>query len=297
MQSRDYDALVLDLDGTLLDEQSAIPAANKLALARAQAHGVRVMVATGRSSISAHPLLEELALDGPSVVFNGAALYDPRSRRMLEERVLSQRTLERVLAWGRARRLMMVVMCADRKLATIPRDECERDALRGMTALEFVAPEELDAEFVIRVTLFSRDYAHCNELERALEAAVGQPVYLTSFPLSVLASHRDSPMHVVDVHPPCRGKAEALRLLSEHHAIPPERVVAVGDATNDIPMFQAAGLSVCMASGMEEALAAAQRVIGGNETSAIADLIEELFLSRPPRAPSRPAVSSTPREA
>ena len=81
-----------------------------------------------------------------------------------------------------------------------------------------------------------------------------------------------------DVHPPCRGKAEALRLLEERYQIPPARVVAVGDATNDVPMLEAAGLAIAMESSMPEALAHADRVIGGCESDAIGELVEELFL-------------------
>jgi hydroxymethylpyrimidine pyrophosphatase-like HAD family hydrolase len=88
---------------------------------------------------------------------------------------------------------------------------------------------------------------------------------------------------VLDIHPPCRGKGEALRVLEELYGIPAARVVAVGDATNDIPMFELAGLSVAMENSMGEALAVAQRVIGSNNGPAIAELVEELFL-----APARP---------
>ena len=107
----------------------------------------------------------------------------------------------------------------------------------------------------------------------------GLPLYLTSFPLDALASHRTSPLQVVDVHPPCRGKAEAVRVLWEHYGIPAQRVIAIGDATNDLPMFAAAGLSVSMENGMSEARAAAQRLIGHNNSPAIAELVEELLLA------------------
>jgi Cof subfamily protein (haloacid dehalogenase superfamily) len=276
---RSYDALVLDLDGTLLDEAGAIHPRNREALSAASAEGVRIMVATGRSSISAHPILEELSLETPAVVFNGAALYSARERRMLEERVLSNRTLTRALALGRSRDWLTVLMCADRKLALAPRDEVEAHALSLMTALRLVPREDLTAEFVVRVTFFARQHDRCEDFGREVEREIDQPVYLTNFPLAILPSHRSNPMHVVDVHPPCRGKAEALRILEEHYGIPAARVVAVGDATNDIPLFEAAGLSIAMGDGMAEARAAARRVIGGHDTAAIADLVEELFLA------------------
>jgi Cof subfamily protein (haloacid dehalogenase superfamily) len=279
MVNRLYDALVLDLDGTLLDERSQIHPENRAALEAAVAAGARVMIATGRSSLSAHPVLESLDLDTPAIVFNGAGLYSARDRRMIEERILSKRSLQRTLAFGAARGLSTVVMRADAKFATRPRDACEESALALMTGLQFVERDALEVEFAMRVTLFSRDHAESGAFGAEVGQAVDQPLYLTHFPLSVLASHRESPLHVVDVQPPCRGKAEAMRVLEEHYGIPPARVVAVGDATNDLEMFAAAGLSVAMGDGMQEARDAARRVIGGQNSTAIAELVEELFLA------------------
>ncbi len=72
--------------------------------------------------------------------------------------------------------------------------------------------------------------------------------------------------------------------LEELYGIPEHRVVAVGDATNDIPMLESAGLAVAMGDGMEEARAVAHRVIGGHDSTAIAELVDELFLAQPTSA-------------
>jgi Cof subfamily protein (haloacid dehalogenase superfamily) len=285
MTNRRYDALVLDLDGTLLDESSSIHPENRSALHAARDAGVRIMIATGRSSISAHPVLESLEIDTPAIVFNGAGLYSATERRMLEERILSKRTLQRALEYGARRDFSTVVMRADAKFATAPRDECEEAALALMTGLQVVDRASLDVEFAIRVTLFSREHAASEAFGSEVESAIDQPLYLTHFPLNALPSHRSSPLHVVDVQPPCRGKAEALRVLEELYGIPRSRVAAVGDATNDLPMFAAAGFSAAMGDGMPEARRAAQRVIGGQNSTTIAELIEELFLA--PRAVER----------
>jgi len=260
MPTRDYDALLLDLDGTLLDDQSLLPARTNEALRAASAQGVRVMVATGRSNLSAHEVLVELG------------------RRLLEERTLANRTLQRTLEFAAQHGHLPVVMCADRKLALAPRDAAEEAALALMTGLQIVGREELQAEYVMRVTLFSRSHVRSEHFAAELELSVALPLYTTHFPLNALASHRASPLHVLDVHPPCRGKGEALRVLEELYGVPPPRVVAVGDATNDIPMFELAGLSVAMENSMSEARLAAQRVIGWNNGPAIAELVEELFL-------------------
>ena len=275
----DHDALLLDLDGTLLNSENHVHPSNLDALQRAQERGVRVMVVTGRSKVAALPVLEELGLDTLAVLFNGAAVYCPRERRLVEERTFSRRTLADLHAYGRQFEDLTLVMCADHKYALEPRSALEARSLEGLEGLQLVDRSALEVDHTIRVTFLS-DRLETSALHAAeIESAVPHPLYLTHFPLSILPLHRASKMHAVDVHPPCRGKAEALRVLHETYGIPAARVVAVGDASNDAPMLRAAGLSVAMANAMPETLQSADRVIGHHDTAAIAELVEELFLA------------------
>jgi hypothetical protein len=278
MSQRAYDAILVDLDGTLLDESSRIPPRTIEALRAAEARGVRVMIATGRSTISTRPVVLELGVTTPALVFNGAGLWDPASDRMLEERVLGPRTLERALEFGRTRDLLTVLMASDRKYASEPRTPLQEDALRGLMGLEILPRERLRGDHIVRVTFYSESHNDSLALARDVRSVVDAPIYITHFPLSWLPSHRGNQASCLDLHPPCRGKGEGVRILLERYGIPPERIVAVGDATNDIPMFEAAGLAVAMAGSMQETLAAADRVIGPNDSDALAELVEELFL-------------------
>ena len=138
--------------------------------------------------------------------------------------------------------------------------------------------EHLRVEYTIRVTFLSDRYESSGAFAREVELHVDRPMYVSHFPLSVLPLHRGSRMVSIDVHAPCRGKAEALRVLDERFGVPPERVVAIGDASNDIPMLESAGLGVAMENSMEEVFAVADRRIGHHDSDAIARLVEELFL-------------------
>jgi hypothetical protein len=278
MTQRDYDALLLDLDGTLLDEGDRIHPRTLEALRAASRDGVRVMVATGRSELATIPVLEQLGIEHPAVVFNGAGVWCPSARRLIEERVLSERTIARAVRFGVEGGYMTVAMCAGVKYATAPRDAAELGALKDMKGLVTVPAEALLDRRALRITFFSNRHATSDEFAAQIETAIAQPIYTTHFPLACLPHHRESRMLVADIHPPCKGKAEALRWLQEEHGVDPERVVAVGDAGNDVPMMRAAGLGVAMGNAYPDALAAADRVIGTNCTDAIGCLVEELFL-------------------
>ena len=273
--TQDFDALLLDLDGTLLDSSDGVHPETAAALAEARAAGVHVMVVTERSKITARPVLHELELDTATSIFNGAAVYCPREDRMLEERTLSNRSLERILDYTHQTGDLAVFMTADRKFAFEPASDEERSLL--WDSVEIVTPEDFRPEYVIRTTFLCSRLPDSRRYAEEIEAHVGHPLYTTHFPLAVLPRFRASSVVAVDVHPPCRGKAEALRHLEEVHGISPERVVAVGDATNDIPMIEAAGLGVAMESGMEELRAVADRVIGHHDGPALGQFVRELL--------------------
>jgi Cof subfamily protein (haloacid dehalogenase superfamily) len=272
-----YEALLIDLDGTLVDDRGEIRPRTLAGLQALDEKGRKVMVATGRSVGGARPVLEQLGFETLAVICNGAGLYCPRRHELVEERVLSNRTVESALSFARAEGLLPVTMRFRDKFAPPPRDEVERRALAWLEDLHTVPLEELPTADLMRITLFSERHGDSAAFCAEVQAAIEQPVYVTHFPLKALCYHRESPLQVVDVQPPCRGKAEGLRVLSEEYGIPPERVVAIGDAENDLPMLQGAGLGVAMRNAMPSVLQAADRVIGDNNSDAIAELLTELF--------------------
>jgi Cof subfamily protein (haloacid dehalogenase superfamily) len=277
--ARDYDALVLDIDGTLLDDLERLSERTRAAIAAARASGVRVMLATGRSHDGARPWLKELALDTPCVVFNGAAVFDPVLDRLVETIELPAPLVSDLLAFADAQQLLPVVARAESQYVRQPQAH-ELALLRGFRNLEALPNNAVPHEHVLRVTVFSLQHAHSLALLEDLQRAIaGRPVYCTHFPLAELAHSRDSLAQVVDVQPACNGKALALALLARRYGIASERVVAVGDAPNDLPMLEAAGLGVAMGNAKPPVQRAAKRVIGHNDSDALALLIEELFLS------------------
>ena len=97
MNARAYDAILLDLDGTLVADDGTIHPETRRNLHAAAEAGVTVMIATGRSEATAVPVIEALGIHTPAVIYNGAAVYCPEEQRLLEERNLPRTMLEDLL--------------------------------------------------------------------------------------------------------------------------------------------------------------------------------------------------------
>ncbi len=79
----DVQAFACDFDRTLVGRDGLLRPRTRAAIARSQAAGIPVIVATGRMFRSIRPYLEEAGIDEPVVCYQGAAVVDPVSGTFL----------------------------------------------------------------------------------------------------------------------------------------------------------------------------------------------------------------------
>ena len=70
------EAIVLDLDGTLLSSNETILDETRETLYKLKEKGIKIIIATGRTFTSLKPYKDMLGLATPIVCFNGAKLVD-----------------------------------------------------------------------------------------------------------------------------------------------------------------------------------------------------------------------------
>ena len=76
--------IVIDLDGTLLDPHGRVPESHRVAVERARAQGVEVIVATGRNWTESRHALEEIGAEGVMIGAGGAILSGATDGRTLD---------------------------------------------------------------------------------------------------------------------------------------------------------------------------------------------------------------------
>ncbi len=262
--------LISDMDGTLLTDQKTISPGNLEAIKAFQAAGGRFTIATGRSIISAAKyvgLLHQngVLLDGPAILFNGAAIYDYHRREMLWHTVMPPDTL-RYLAVVKERYPQVGIEVLGEKttfVATFNRfvkEHLEIEHLPYQIAeLDEIPPGAIKVLFALEHELIP-EFARFMEEQRFAGVC-----------------YVESAEHYYEMLPAGNSKGEALSHLSALTGIPVENTVTVGDYNNDIEMIRRAGIGVAMGNALPAVKQAADRVVASNNEDGLKQLIEGLL--------------------
>jgi Cof subfamily protein (haloacid dehalogenase superfamily) len=255
------DLIALDLDGTLLDERDGVSKANRQAIREALELGVRVVLVTGRGAETPARLVRDLKLNLPAICAHGALTRD----------FLAGRTLGHI----------PVPLAFARPLIA----HAEEHSLN--VAVYF------DERFLCRAgtTVYMEDQRglHWAEVPSLLEAVHSAPTFIRflgdAAVESVRAAFPDMPaLHFkyedwgdfreLAITSRDATKERALQQLCAEFQVPAERVLALGDSRNDVPMLQWAGIGLAMANALPEVRQAVGRTTASCADDGVARAIE-----------------------
>ncbi len=266
-----FDLGAFDLDGTLLRRDLEITARTLAAVEGLRQQGMRLVVATGRRYESAVEHAEKLGFGGddPVVCYGGSMV-----RRMNGE-ILLHRTLPKelgleVLRWAAERDLHARVFVDGRVIASPNSPAALRFSKRleepGIVVVDSPAEWLAGAEEEpTKLVIVDHPDDVPGWLEEAQEAFRGRLFVTRSLP------------HYVEVGGLEGTKSTALEFLCGRLGIDPERVLAFGDADNDVDMLRFAGRGVAvgpMTAGVREA---ADEVVPGVDEDGVAIYVEKLL--------------------
>ena len=275
--SRDrFDALIFDLDGTLLDGRSKLSAAVKAEIDRVRGLGYLVVLATGRSLGGTKEVYRELGLDTEVVCYNGAWIGRPDGGAPWHYTPIPD-DLIGDLGGAEAHAGFHYRHHLEAKYTATTAHPHHARVSRWYTNVVHVDPAvaTLPARELLRVSLFFDDEPRNESGWNALPAHARARLHREVFPLSIFPDFHDVGLVLCEVQVKGRGKAEALRYLAERHGVPAARVVAVGDQRNDLPMLEGAGLAVAMGNAVPEAKALADLVIGDHREDGVARFLAD----------------------
>jgi hydroxymethylpyrimidine pyrophosphatase-like HAD family hydrolase len=250
--------VALDIDGTVVDHDGALPEAVRKAVGRVLDADVPVVLATGRSWHGTRPVFDELGLPpGHSVASNGAVVvsYPPQEirkavtfdpREVIKKVVqFAPGTLIAVEEIGRGYRLNGHFPGGD---------------LTGEMIIESI--EQLSARPVTRIILRDPDRSDEDFTSLARHLGLQGVTYFVGWSAWL------------DIAPLGVNKASGLQDVADDLGVDPTDVLAFGDGRNDIEMLRWAGRGVAIGDAPEDVQQAADVV---TDTFADGGPVAELF--------------------
>jgi Cof subfamily protein (haloacid dehalogenase superfamily) len=257
--------IATDLDGTLLRADGTISPRTQLALRRARAAGIALVMVTGRPARHVSKIEGVRESGGVVICMNGALVYDLDREIVLSEARLTA-PLARAVVSSLREHLPGIGFAIEvgldygwepsyalqRRRAELPRLPIS-DALalceQGANKLIARHPDLPIEELILR----SRQVL----AERARVSYSGAPF--------------------LEISAPDVSKASALAGYCSERGIAQANVLGFGDMPNDLPMLEWAGRSIAMANAHASVLSAAHETTVSNDEDGVAVVIERLL--------------------
>ncbi|HEU5081598.1 MAG TPA: Cof-type HAD-IIB family hydrolase [Opitutaceae bacterium] len=256
----------VDLDGTLLGPDHRISPENHDAVARLQAAGIQVILASGRHYKMMRSFIDALpGLDWVVSVQGAEASAADRSH-VMRRSFLDRAMAERIFALNASQRFgfSMLAYGLDDIFALDARAQATYVDLFGYrpTLTRFEALREFDLFKVVWV-------GSPETLEKLRDVKEVQEIGAQT-----VRSHQ----HLLEFVQPGVNKSTGAAEIATRLGIEPASVVAFGDAENDLPLFRWAGRSVAMPHGWDSVKRAASFIApAGEPESAFARGVDVLL--------------------
>lgn len=268
-----YKLLVLDVDGTLLNDEREISKRTLAALLKVQQMGVRIVLASGRPTYGLMPLAKTLELGnygGFVLSYNGCQIIKAQNGEILFVRRINPEMLPYLEKKARKNGFAIFTYHDDTLITDSPDNEyIKNEAL--LNNLKIIREDEFSTAI---------DFAPCkcmlvSDKEKAL---IGLEQHWEKRLAGTLDAFRSEP-YFLEVVPCGVNKANTLGALLEHLGVTREEVIAVGDGVCDVTMLQLAGMGVAMGHSQDSVKVCADYVTASNEEDGVALAVEKLILA------------------
>ena len=259
--------IAVDLDGTLLRSDGSLGVKTVKAIEEATRQGIRVVVASARAPRNTQQVYHHLGLDTWQINHNGALVYDQPNRQTIEHHPIDGHVARQVVEL--ARRAFRQVPIGVEVVDTLYTDEVDPGQDRahagitdGSKSLDQLLDEPITKIFM------TGPPGRLGEIQSAIQQRLHDRVDFATSHLRLL--------QVI-----CAGvdKARGLETTAAHYGVDRARVMAIGDAPNDLGMMKWAGMSIAVKNAWNDVRKAAHFVVQSNDEDGVAEAITRYALA------------------
>jgi Cof subfamily protein (haloacid dehalogenase superfamily) len=253
--------LVSDLDGTLIMDNGEIPLRNIAAIDRFTQNGGLFALATGRSDIACEKYVAQIAVNAPSIIYNGTAIYDFQKKKFL---------------WGRYLPVKAFRMIGE-VITRFPDIGVEAYSNGDIFLINENSLTDIHAAYE-SLKVFKKSIgelpANCNKILFAASSSRLRELEEFTLGRENGCEYVMSASTYYEMLPAGVTKGTTVRVLADMLKIGQNMIMGIGDYYNDKKLLEAAAVSAVPADAPDELKALADIVVCCCDQGAVADFIE-----------------------
>ncbi len=266
MASLPFDLVAVDLDGTLADEHNRCAPVDLRAMRVVAERGAFVVIASGRMHAATERFWHEAQLNAPILSYNGAMIKHPRDGFIWFHLTVPAPFADEIVQFCEHEGYHLNYYLNDRLYVKEDTDWSRLYHQRTGSVIELVGSlARFRGQSPTKLILIdSPDTTDC--LREHFCERFGDRV-------NIIKSNDE---YLEFMHPSA-NKARTLQRLAYQLGVPRERVLAIGDGNNDIPMMQWAGYAVAMGNAKPAVKELAHWIAPPIERNGLAAALVHLF--------------------
>lgn len=272
-----YKIVMIDLDGTLLDDNKQVSSRNIEMINKIHKEkNVIFVITTGKNLKDINYILEAIGegINQYIITSNGAVVKDNKNNQYILERYLTEEEIIHIIDIYKTYPIHGLLQTQQ---GPISEDEAAKEVGFATYVADLKGYVSSNPISNIPLMTLKGKKSDLVILKKTLE---NQMDTIEATEICDFTQNHDGKIYTIqyiDVMKKNATKANGIKILIDYLKIKKEEVVAIGDGGNDIPMFEMAGYKVVMENANEYVKSKADYITDTNNKDGVAKALEYLF--------------------
>ena len=284
-----YKLIAIDLDGTLLNSYGLISEKNREAIKKAQENGVKIVLASGRTTNSVKSLAEELGGNEYIICGNGSLIYDLKKDEIIYDKFIDKNKALQIIQICEQNSIyynvytedMVIAKTLDNNVLFYHQENSNKpDSKKTKINLvdniyEYV--KNLEGKNILKFTISDKSSIIFNSIIKKLRNIrnidVLDVAHMSRKMIKSGTEEVSLEYYYTEITSENVDKWNAIEWLAEKLEIEKEEIMAIGDNINDKLMIENAGLGIAMGNSDPLIKEIADKTVANNNENGVAEAL------------------------
>lgn len=280
-----YKMIVVDLDGTLLNDYKKVSQENLKAIKRAyDEKNVITVIATGRQLEYARNISETCSLGNYIIACNGGIVQDVLTNEYIYKSSFSNEEVLKIRKVFLEEHVDVMMIYTDGEIIVESKNDSEFLDSGINVNNEKIEGKNIEKEINKNKNILKSLCLIIGD-KKALENVIKKLNNMENIETSGICNYlyktKDKKYETayIDIMKNGVSKRNAIKIVADKLGIKQEEIIVMGDGRNDIPMFDGVGLSVAMENAVDEVKEKADYITASNNDDGVAKSIKKFIFN------------------